>query len=112
MSYLPGTAHGLPSPGQTLLVEMPGGGDFNVDSFFDITYRIEFEGCPDSQLADMAGSTTHTVTRATCEEPATDVDDRWNERFTTKILLAPNVPNPFTLSTDIRYAIPGSAAGS
>jgi len=36
-------------------------GDFNVDSFFDITYQIQFEGCPDSPLADYAGVTTATI---------------------------------------------------
>ena len=51
---------GLPSPGQTVLTELPSG-DFNVDSFFDITYQIEFEGCPGSQLEDYAGTTTATI---------------------------------------------------
>ncbi len=55
-----GTDFGLPSPGQTTLTELPSG-DFAVDSFFDITYQIEFEGCPDSMLADYAGTTTATI---------------------------------------------------
>ena len=55
-----GTDYGLPGPGQTTLTELPSG-DFAVDSFFDITYQIEFEGCPDSQLADLAGTTTATI---------------------------------------------------
>jgi len=62
-----GDDYGLPSPGQTLLTELPSG-DFAVESFFDITYEIEFEGCPDSQLSDYVGVTRRTVPRTTCTE--------------------------------------------
>ena len=56
-----GSDYGLPSPGEMTLEEL-GGGLYNVDSFFDITYQIEFEGCPDSPyLADYSGTTTATV---------------------------------------------------
>ena len=55
-----GTDLGLPSPGQTTLTQLPTG-DFAVDSFFDITYQIEFQGAPGSQLADLAGTTTGTI---------------------------------------------------
>ena len=36
-------------------------GDFAVDSFFDITYRIDFVGAPGSQLDGLSGSTTGAV---------------------------------------------------
>ena len=55
-----GTDFNLPSPGHTTLTELPSG-DFAVDSFFDITYQIEFEGCPGSQLEDYDGITTETI---------------------------------------------------
>jgi len=55
-----GMVHGLPSPGRTTLTKLDGG-NFNVDSFFDITYQIEFEGCPASQLDGYAGTTTASV---------------------------------------------------
>jgi len=55
-----GTDFGLPSPGQTTLERLPNG-DFAVESFFDVTYQIEFEGCPGSQLEGYAGTTTATI---------------------------------------------------
>ena len=55
-----GTDFGLPGPGQTTLTDL-GNGTFNVDSFFDITYRIQFEGCSGSILDAYAGTTTATI---------------------------------------------------
>jgi hypothetical protein len=55
-----GNNYGLPSPGQTVLTELPSG-DFAVESFFDVTYQIEFEGCPASVLEDYMGTTTATI---------------------------------------------------
>ncbi|HEY3175972.1 MAG TPA: hypothetical protein VGK94_09480 [Candidatus Polarisedimenticolia bacterium] len=55
-----GTGFGMPSPGHTTLTRLAGG-DFNVDSFFDITYRIDFIGAPGGPFAGMSGSTTGTI---------------------------------------------------
>lgn len=55
-----GTDFGLPSPGHTTLT-VAGGGTWNVESFFDITYRIDFVGAPGGPLAGRAGSTTGTI---------------------------------------------------
>lgn len=55
-----GTFHGMPSPGHTTLTRVSPA-EFNVDSFFDITYRIDFIGAPGGPLAGMSGSTTATV---------------------------------------------------
>jgi hypothetical protein len=49
-----GDAIGLPSPGQVKLTEMPGGG-YEVDSFFDVTHRIEYQGGPGGALGGMSG---------------------------------------------------------
>jgi hypothetical protein len=55
-----GAVFGLPSPGHTTLSELTNG-DFNVDSFFDIAYEIEFVGAPGSVLEGMAGATQATL---------------------------------------------------
>jgi hypothetical protein len=55
-----GSANGLPSPGHTTLTDLEDG-SFVVDSFFDVTYRIDFVGAPGGQLAGLSGSTTGEV---------------------------------------------------
>ena len=55
-----GDGFGLPSPGHTTLTSV-GGGNWNVDSFFDITYRIDFIGNNFGPFAGMSGSTTGTA---------------------------------------------------
>ncbi|MEW5924777.1 MAG: dockerin type I domain-containing protein [Candidatus Zixiibacteriota bacterium] len=56
-----GEAHGLPCPGQVEVKEKVDNPDWWVESFFDITYRIDFVGAPGSPLAGMSGSTTGTI---------------------------------------------------
>jgi hypothetical protein len=69
-----GNAFGLPSPGHTTLHQLPGG-NWNVDSFFDITYRIDFVGRAGGPFGGMSGSTTGTIRMQLGEtfvpEPAT-----------------------------------------
>lgn len=63
-----GTGFGLPSPGHTTLTQVQGG--WSVDSFFDITYRIDFVGRPGSVFTSRSGSTTGTTRMSTVPEPA------------------------------------------
>ncbi len=57
-----GNSFGLPSPGQTTLNRLGSpGSDFNVDSFFDITYQIDFVGAPGGVLDGLSGSTQGTA---------------------------------------------------
>lgn len=55
-----GNDFGLPSPGQTTFTSV-GGGNWNVESYFDITYRIDFIGSPGGPFAGRSGSTTGTA---------------------------------------------------
>jgi hypothetical protein len=55
-----GADFGLPSPGHTTLTQAPLS-MWAVDSFFDITYRIDFVGHPGGALSGRSGSTTATV---------------------------------------------------
>ncbi len=59
-----GTGFGMPSPGHTTLTRLPGG-SYAVDSFFDITYRIDFVGRAGGPFGGMSGSTTGTIRMAT-----------------------------------------------
>jgi hypothetical protein len=64
-----GNSFGLPSPGQTTLKRLgPPGSDFNVDSFFDIAYQIDFTGAPGGALDGLSGS-TQGIARILAGEP-------------------------------------------
>jgi hypothetical protein len=63
-----GTGFGMPSPGHTTLTRQPGG-TWAIDSFFDITYRIDFIGRPGGSLGGHSGSTTGTIRMSTVPCP-------------------------------------------
>ncbi len=54
LSIQGGAGIGLPAPGQSTFIQLPGG-DFNVDSFFDIAYQIDFQGAPGGSLDGLQG---------------------------------------------------------
>jgi len=60
LEIIAGDGFFLPSPGQTTLTQLPNG-DFQVDSFFDITYQIDFIGAPGGALEGLSGTTQGTV---------------------------------------------------
>lgn len=64
-----GTGFGLPSPGQTIFTQA--GPNWAVDSFFDITYRVDFVGNPGGSLAGRSGSTTGTYRFGMCHDRPT-----------------------------------------
>jgi len=51
-----GSFYGLPSPGGTTLTERAAG-DYQVDSFFDVVYTIDYQGAPGGQLDGLSGTT-------------------------------------------------------
>jgi hypothetical protein len=72
LQIVAGTDFGLPSPGHTTLTRLgPPASDFQVDSFFDITYQIDFTGAPGSVLQNRSGVTTATIRMQQVPEPAT-----------------------------------------
>lgn len=66
-----GTGFGLPSPGHTIFTWA--GYGWAVDSFFDITYRIDFVGAPGGPFGGMSGSTTGVYRFVMCHDEPTNV---------------------------------------
>jgi hypothetical protein len=64
-----GTGFGMPSPGHTIFTQAAG--TWTVDSFFDITYRIDFVGAPAGPFGGRSGSTTGTYRFRMCHDDAT-----------------------------------------
>ncbi|MGH8016499.1 MAG: hypothetical protein ACREBV_09925, partial [Candidatus Zixiibacteriota bacterium] len=89
-----GTNFGMPSPGHTTLTSM-GGGNWSVESFFDIEYRIDFVGAPGGPLAGMSGSTTGTIRMQQGGSPAFSWQDLYE-------------PPAFIQSLDLAFVITGS----
>lgn len=83
----------LPSPGITTLTPI-GGDDFMVESFFDISYEIEIEGCPDGRLADIEGISVGTIPAG----QGNSLVPLWTEMFE---------PPQFEQSLDLAFIITG-----
>jgi len=88
-----GTNFGMPSPGHTTLVSM-GGGTWAVESFFDITYRIDFVGHPGGPLSGMSGSTTGTIRLHQGACPT-----NWTDMYEPQVILPP-VQNQYNVVID------------
>lgn len=71
-----GAVWGFPSPGHTTLTRL-GSGNWNVDSFFDITYQIDYVGAPGGVLAGQNGSQVRQAHVQIGQPVASDV---WQEQ--------------------------------
>jgi hypothetical protein len=102
-----GNDFGMPSPGHTTLTRLPGdegGGQWNVDSFFDIEYRIDFVGAPGGPLGGRSGSTTATI-RMQTGQPAEPTGIAPESSPATRNELLVSRPNPFNPSTAIDFSL-------
>ena len=71
-----GDGFGMPSPGHTVFTSATGG--WAVDSYFDITYRIDFVASPTGPFAGRSGSTTREFRFELChQEPTTATTSSW-----------------------------------
>lgn len=61
LSFYAGANFGLPGPGHTTLTRLLPGGNWNVDSFFDMTFRIDFFGTSFGVLHGQSGSQIRTA---------------------------------------------------
>lgn len=69
LRFTAGNDFGMPSPGSTTLFQ--NGANWDVNSYFDLTYRIDFVGKPGGPLSGMSGSTTSIVRISIVPEPGT-----------------------------------------
>jgi len=73
-----GSGFGYPSPGHTVFTQVAGA--WAVDSYFDITYRVDFIGKPAGPFGGMSGSTVGTYRFVMCHSDATPVrHSTWGE---------------------------------
>lgn len=100
-----GSAFGLPSPGETTLTQQTNG-RWQVDSFFDITYQIDFVGAPGSILDGMAGTTTADLTMASNLSPCDVVDNG------TGTVNLPPAGCEYLSSTEVHEIIDGLPPGT
>jgi hypothetical protein len=96
-----GTDFGMSSPGHTTLTLLPSG-PWNVDSFFDITYRIDFVGAPGGILAGMSGSTPGTDRFQAGMNTAGAEESGPPSRFA----LLHSAPNPSGRATTVSFNVP------
>jgi len=76
LMFRTGSDIALPGAGLTSLTRLgPPGSDFQVDSFFDIAYEIDYQGAPGSILEGFGGTVSRQTRFQTCPEGASPVED-------------------------------------
>lgn len=105
-----GQSAALPSPGHTTLTRQPDG-RWAVDSFFDISYRIDFVGHPGGPITGMSGSQT-TTQRIQIGGPSPQAQppiqpglDLWTTKGPSSLEFLEGSPNP---SIPLGFFGPGS----
>lgn len=100
-----GSSFGLPSPGHTTLTRLASG-NWAVDSFFDITYRVDFVGDPGGPFAGKSGSTVCSSTRFQIGEDTSllAVGDVTGDRAQ----LGATIPNPTSAGSHVQLRLPAA----
>jgi hypothetical protein len=101
-----GTNFGYPSPGY-LSNTHAGGNDWNVDSFFDVFYRIDFVGDPGGPFGGMSGSTTDRQRFLNGEHPTLASPPR---PLPVTIAVSAAMPNPTRDGARVTLSLPKRAA--
>jgi hypothetical protein len=101
-----GTNFGLPSPGYTTFTSA-GGGDWNVDSFFDITYRLDFVGAGTGIFAGQSASTMDRQRHVNGDIPWLAAPPRGSSAAVALSLAA---PNPTRAGASVTLELPRRAA--
>ena len=99
-----GSGFGMPSPGHTVFTYVPVS-NWAVDSFFDITYRVDFVGAPGGALAGMSGSTTSQNRFQAGEPPALAVPGG----VPRALRVSPAFPNPASAGSRVELELPRTA---
>jgi hypothetical protein len=102
-----GTDFGLPSPGHTTLTRLASG-DWAVDSFFDITYRIDFVGAPGGPFAGASGSEIGTA-RWQAGVPSASTSAPGATKPGT-IALGRAAPNPTSELSSLEFELPSATS--
>ena len=99
-----GNGFGLPSPGHTTLVQS--GPQWLVDSFFDITYRVDFVGAIGGALAGLSGSTTARRNFVTGKQMTVSAPSATPP---SALRLGPATPNPARQGSTLALELPRAA---
>jgi len=100
--FTAGSSFGMPSPGHTVFTRQ--GSVWAVDSYFDLTYQIEFTGAAGGPFAGV-----HSVTRSANRFQAGSVQQvAVEEPASLGFRIGTPFPNPARASSRLAFELPGS----